>query len=304
MLNYKKDDFLARWLAGEISDKEKEAFEKSEDYLAFKDILNGVDRFDQLTFDTEKNLIAQKAYNLTYQDKKSKIISLKQWMYAAAALILIIISVRVFIPKHTTITTDMAQKETFTLPDKSQVVLNADSSIKYLSDSFLETRELTLEGQAYFKVAKGSKFTVKTENGKISVLGTEFDVYTRAKRLEVQCFEGKVRVADKTDEVILTKGKAVKSSSTKDLMIFDIQAQKPSWLDGITQFKETSLKDVISELERQFNVTIKSKDIDVQRKFTGFFAHKDIKKALQTCFDPMNINYTFINDNTIELRNK
>ena len=164
MSDYKKDNnFLARWLAGEITEEEKKVFEKSEDYLAYKDILNGVERFDQPTFDTIKNLIKQKEYNKTYQEKKTKVVSFKPWLYAAAAILLVIVSIRVFSPNRTVVTTQMAQTQTLTLPDNSEVVLNAKSSITYDTESFLEKRELTLKGQAYFKVAKGSKFVVKTK---------------------------------------------------------------------------------------------------------------------------------------------
>ncbi|SHI78854.1 FecR family protein [Aquimarina spongiae] len=305
MSDYKKDNnFLARWLAGEITEEEKKVFEKSKDYLAYKDILNGVERFDQPTFDTIQNLIKQKEYNKTYQEKKTKVISFKPWLYAAAAILLVIVSIRVFNPNQTVVTTEMAQTQTLKLPDNSEVVLNAESSISYEAESFLEKRELTLKGQAYFKVAKGSKFVVKTKNGDIAVLGTQFDVFSRTQKLEVHCFEGKVQVSQQKEQVILTRGKAVKSTPAQKLLLFDIQNQNPSWVNGITHFKEVQLKEVISELERQFDVKIKPGNIDSQRMFTGFFDHQDIKKALQTCFEPMNINYTFTNDNTIELRNK
>ncbi len=304
MLDYRDNNFLARWLSGEISEEEKQRFEKTDDYLAFKDILNATDKFEKPVFDIEKNLIEQKKFNQVYKEKKPRVIALKPWIYAAAAIVIVLISVKIFTPKSTIIFTEMAQIQTITLPDNSVVSLNANSSIEYDKKNFSEQRQLKLKGQAFFKVAKGSKFTVITENGDISVLGTQFDVFSRIKKLEVHCYEGKVLVANQNDKAILVRGKAVKSNANQKMLLFDIQNQNPSWIDGISSFKEVELQEVINELEIQFDIKIKSKNINTKRLFTGFFDHNDINKALQTCFEPMNINYTFINNKTIELQNK
>ncbi len=300
-----KDDFLGKWLSGDLSNEERKAFEESEDYLAYKDILRGVERLDRPIFDIEKGLAAQKIYNASYKDTKtSKVIKLRTWLYSAAAVILVIIGLRTLFFQDVTIRTEMAQTQVITLPDHSVVTLNADSSLKYDKDSFMENRVLQLKGEAFFDVQKGSTFIVNTKNGDITVLGTEFDVYSRDRTLEVHCFEGKVSVSKDSNEVILTQGKGAKSNEKEHLSVFEVANLKPDWLHGKSSFYKVPLEQLIKELERQYNIKIYTGNVDVKRVFTGFFKHDNLAIALRTSFDPMNISYTFEGENSIALKNK
>ncbi len=300
-----KDNFLGKWLSGDLSNEEHKAFENSKDYLAYKDILKGVERFERPVFDIEKGLKEQKIYNVSYKaSKTSKKIALRIWMYSAAAVVLIIIGLKTMFFQDITIRTKMAQIQTVTLPDNSVVTLNAGSSLTYDKDSFIEDRELRLNGEAFFDVSNGSTFTVSTKNGKITVLGTEFDVYSRNQKLEVHCFEGKVSVEKDDNKVILTQGKGTKYNENDSLSLFEVTKPKPDWLDGKSYFHEVPLEQLIKELERQYDIKINVGSVDVKRIFTGFFNHDDLETALRTSFNPMNISYTFEGEKIIVLRNK
>ncbi len=303
--DFNENDFLGKWLSGDISNEDRKAFENSEDYTAYKDILRGVERLDRPVFDVEKGLKEQKIYNTSYKKAKiSKVFKIRTWVYSAAAVVLALIALRIVFFQDVTIRTKMAQTQVITLPDHSVVTLNADSSLEYDKNSFLERRELFLKGEAFFNVHKGSSFTVTTKNGEITVLGTAFDVYSRDRTLEVHCFEGKVSVKNEINEVILTPGKRTKSNQKERLTIFNVSYSKPDWLDGKSSFFEVPLERLIKELERQYNIKIHTGDIDVKRVFTGFFRHTNLKVALSTSFDPMNISYTFEGDSIIVLKNK
>ncbi len=303
--NINEDGFLGKWISGELSNKDQKAFEASEDYLAYKDILNGVERLKRPVFDIEKGLKAQKIYNMSYQEKKrSRIIRLRTWIYSAAAVFLLCIGLKMVLFKKVAIHTKMAQTQVITLPDNSIVTLNAGSSLRYHKSSFMKNRVLHLKGEAFFDVHKGSTFTVNTQNGDITVLGTEFNVYSRDLILQVHCFEGRVKVNKESNEVILTQGKGVQSTNKQDFSIFDFSNSQPDWLYGKSSFLEVPLEHLIKELERQYDVKIRIGNVDVNRIFTGFFKHNDLKVALRTSFDPMNINYTFENEKTIVLSNK
>ncbi len=300
-----EDGFLGKWLSGTLSSEDQKAFESSEDYLAYKDILNGVERLNRPAFDVEKGLKAQKIYNVSYQEKKkAKVIRLRTWMYSTAAIFLVCIGLKMLLFKDITIQTEIAETQVITLPDNSIVSLNAGSSLRYHKNSFMKNRVLHLKGEAFFDVSKGSSFTVTTENGEITVLGTEFNVYSRDQILQVQCFEGRVKVNKEANEVILTQGKGVKSINKQDFSIFDFSNSQPDWLSGKSSFIEVPLEQLIKELERQYDVKIQTGNVDVNRIFTGFFKHNDLKIALRTSFDPMNINYTFENEKSIVLSNK
>ncbi|GAA0730976.1 FecR domain-containing protein [Aquimarina litoralis] len=306
-MNKNDDNFLGRWLANDLSEKEKKEFEHTPEYLAYKDILKGVDKFERPVFDIEVNLQKQKEYNQTYTEstsKSSKVIKLRPWLYAAAAVFLVLIGLRTVFFNTTTINTSYAETKTWTLPDNSIVTLNAKSTIEYNDRSFKNDRTIMLDGEAFFDVAKGSQFTVKTKNGEIKVLGTEFNVYSRNTTIEVQCYEGKVSVNNGKNEAILTPGKGVTSKDSNTLNSVKIKESKPGWMQQKSTFNQVSLGRLIAELERQYDITIEKGDVDTNRLFSGFFTHTDLTTALKTCFEPMNINYIFKSSKTIELKNK
>ena len=266
--------------------------------------MRGVKRLEKPVFDVEKQLEEQKKYNATLQHNKKQKFS-TTWMYSAAALILLLIGIKFFFfPYTTTIHTEKGQNTVVTLPDHSKVMLNADSSLEYNKKSFAEDKVVELHGEAFFDVEKGASFIVNTANGNITVLGTEFNVYSRNKSLEVHCFEGKVSVQKGNDKVMLTAGKGTKYHETKEFSIFEISDKKSSWLDGKSRFSEVPLERVIQELERQYIIKIDADHVDVKRIFTGFFVHNNLEIALKTSFDPMDIDYTFEGKKTIVLQNK
>ncbi|WP_298544676.1 FecR domain-containing protein [uncultured Aquimarina sp.] len=304
--NMDKDNFLGRWLAGDISDEEKKEFENSSDYLAYKDILRNAEKFERPVFDVEKGLKDQKEFNKTYKNSpEKKVLKLRPWWYAAAAAILVLFGLRTVFFSSTELHTEIAETKTLTLPDNSLVTLNADSSIKYNKKSFTENRSIHLKGEAFFDVAKGSSFIVKTKNGDVTVLGTQFNVYSRNKLMEVDCFEGKVQVTNSQQTVILTPGKGVKSTIEGTLEPEEVNESKPGWMSGKSTFSQVTLQRLIGELERQYDIQITTNpNVDLNRVFSGFFVHNDLDKALQTCFDPMNISYIFKNSKNIELKTK
>ena len=296
---------LDKWLSGTLTDAEKQAFEATEDYLAYKDILNGVAQLEPPVFDVEKGLAAQKIYNRTYKIPKTpKGITRRVWGYCAAAVILVLIGANALWFKAVNVHTAMGQTQTVTLPDQSVVTLNADSHLSYTKRTFLKNRTLHLKGEAFFKVAKGASFTVHTSTGIISVLGTAFNVYSREKTLETQCFEGKVRVQKGANTVILTAGKGTSSHDNAGLVAFGISNLKPNWLEGKSSFVEVPLSRLIKELERQYDIEIRTEQINLNRVFTGVFTHDNLKAALITSFAPMNITYTFETKSRIVLKDK
>ncbi|MBW1295314.1 FecR family protein [Aquimarina litoralis] len=306
-MNKNDDNFLGRWLANDLSEKEKKDFENTPEYLAYKDILKGVEKFERPEFDIEGNLQKQKEYNNIYTSAKpatAKVIKLRTWLYTAAAVVVILIGLRTVFFNTTTINTELAETKTWTLPDNSIVTLNAESSIEYDDRSFTKDRSIILEGEAFFDVAKGSQFTVRTKNGNIKVLGTQFNVYSRNTTIEVQCYEGKVSVSNQKNDVILTPGKGVIASDNNKLNSVEIKDSKPSWMQQKSTFHQVSLNRLIEELERQYDITIEKGNVDTNRLFSGFFIHTDLSIALKTCFEPMNIDYKIKSSKTIELKNK
>ena len=153
----------------------------------------------------------------------------------------------------------------------------------------------------FFKVAKGSKFSVITKEGRVTVLGTQFNVKQRDNYFEVICFEGSVGVDYKEKSVVLKPGYSFLiidgNLYAKDL---DIRLE-PSWVDNESYFNSLPYKTVLSELERQYRISIETNNIDLAQLFTGTFKHDDLELALKSVTLPLNLKYQIKNDTTIVL---
>jgi ferric-dicitrate binding protein FerR (iron transport regulator) len=292
------DTFLARWLNNDISEEEKIRFERSSEYQDYIKIIASADQLEAPAFDKNSLLVKIKA---TKETKTRKLIP--SWMYAAAAAVILIVGFAyVYVTAGETFETSYGNQLTVLLPDGSEAILNSKSSVTFDTDSWEENRTIALTGEAFFKVQKGEKFTVTTNLGSVEVLGTQFNVRTAEELFEVKCTEGKVKVAASNQETaILTAGKAFSELDGKTTAWnFDIKDE--TWREGESNFREIPLKYVISAIENQYEITFKYDNIDIAQRFTGSFSHKNLKLALRTVFVPMEISYTFKDENTVILK--
>ena len=297
--NFNDDTFLARWLSNKLSDEELKLFEQSEDFETYKKIAHTSRLLKKPDFN-EHDAFQSFLQNRTKKKKKT---FQSSWVYLFAASVAILIGIFIFTPSETKYESKLGEQLTFNLPDGSKVELNAKSKISFNGKTWDENRNLNLKGEAYFKVIEGSKFTVQTEKGIVSVLGTEFNVNSRENYFDVQCFEGRVRVETKIDTLILMAGDAIRlTGDTKEN--YTISHQLPLWNYNESNFENLALKQVILELERQYLIRFNSDNIDSNKRFTGSFCHDNLKIALKTVFDPMGINYKIDSQNQLILSKK
>jgi len=297
---YTTDDFLAKWSSGDLSEKQKEAFRQTDDYKYYAAILEGTDLLEVPAFDKNKN------FNRVQQKMAAdtKVVQLfPKWAYAVAASVVMLIGYLFLINQNTNYETGYGKQLAITLPGQSEVILNADSSLEYNQKDWETERTLVLEGEAYFKVKKGATFTVQTDQGSVTVLGTQFTVNAVNSIFEAVCFEGKVRVEKNGQSEVITKGKAVRFIDGK-FESWSLNTDAPSWLQEESSFTNAPLNQVIMALEKQFDIQINAAALDDKLRFTGSFTHTDLNKALRTVFEPLEIKYTFKNENTIVLLNQ
>lgn len=269
---------LAKWLAGEMTEKELQSFQNTPEYATYTKIASYSSQLKAPDFDA--NLLYE---NILNQKKSTpKVISFYQSKWIRIAAILVILLGLAFTFKTTVTSTEIAQngqKTSFSLPDNSQIVLNSSSQIHYKKWNWDNNRILDLEGEAYFKVAHGKKFQVNTNLGTVTVLGTQFNVKARKKRFDVTCYEGRVKVNYDNKEVIITKGTSV----TFDNEYFDrknITIQKPEWTNNQIVFQKENLQIIIDELQRQYSCEIVLNCRDNTQLFSGTLPTNDIKTAL------------------------
>lgn len=302
MMEDKHDDtFLARWLSGDLSEAEKIRFENADEYQDYVNIIEGTNKLEAPSFD-KQGLFAK--IKDTKETKVRRLVP--SWLYTAAAVVLLVVGLTYIYaptgPSEETYQTAFGTQMPVDLPDGSQAILNAKSSITFNNDTWDENRTVSLTGEAYFKVKKGEKFTVTTNGGTVAVLGTQFNVRSASDLFEVKCTEGKVQVTSVTNEsAILTTGKAFSELSGKTSK-WDFNINDETWKEGESNFREIPLKYVIEAIQNQYGVTFEYNTVDANQDFTGTFSHENLNIALRTVFVPMEISYTFKDKNTIILK--
>ncbi|WP_346237383.1 FecR family protein [Niabella insulamsoli] len=197
--------------------------------------------------------------------------------------------------------TQKGSKSKLILPDGTTVILNADSKISYSKNFNKPSRNVRLTGEAYFDVAHnaGRPFIVHTSKADIKVLGTRFNVrdYPGEERLETSLIKGKVEVSvegSKTftlkpsDKLIIDKS-LMESAETKDKAFqlapvtqIDSLVAETSWISNKMVYSNKAFSEIIKDLERQFDVTIRMNNPAVEKyRYTGSFEENNIEDILQ-----------------------
>ncbi|WMI64365.1 FecR family protein [Aestuariibaculum sp. YM273] len=293
-----REQLISKWLNNELKDQELEAFKKLEDYNDLIQLNQALQTFKSEEYDTAEAL--DQVLN-TINSSKKETGSWTKHMVRIAAVLAICFSLYYYTTLDTTYTTDISEKTYIELPDQSTVNLNAKSTLVFNKSDWKKEREVNLSGEAFFKVAKGSSFHVKTKTGIVTVYGTQFNVKQREQFFEVICYEGLVGVTYNSQETklkpgdrfLILDGKFIANEKEKNL--------EPSWLNDESTFKSLPYKQVITEFERQYGVTINLVNIDENQLFTGSFTHTNLDVALKSITVPLHINYSKTND-TITLK--
>jgi len=299
----KKNHLLAKWLNNDLSADELAEFEASPDFEKYQKIKNYTNHLavaDDLDDDTMLTNI------LKQQKAVPKTVPLyKKWAFRAAAIFVLALGIT-FAVKMTmqeTETAALGEKTSFLLPDHSEVVLNSGSQIKYKKWNWDTHRHLELQGEAYFKVAKGRRFEVLTRLGKVAVLGTQFNVKTRKNRFDVVCYEGRVKVNYANEQILLTHGQGVSFENGKQLKI-TINSVKPEWMENQISFYKENIKTILDEVERQYNINIELKSKDTTSLFTGKLPAKNLETALQIISTTYDLKIQKVSKNKIIIDEK
>lgn len=280
-----KDDVtLARWLNNEMDAQELKAFEASPEFATYQRIR---EYSAQLTApEADMDSLYQSISRNRNRQQEPKVRRLNPWLPRIAAVLVILLGGTFFLytTKTTTEVAGLGERKQFLLPDNSEVVLNSGSEAEFKTWNWNGNRRVELEGEAYFKVAKGEKFDVVTPMGTVTVVGTQFNVKAREGRFDVTCFEGKVKVADRNESILLTPGKSITFINGKLTQLPNPEDMQPGWITYETKFAAEKLQNVIKEMERQYRVDIELKASlkDGGKKFTGTLPMNNIDSALIT----------------------
>ena len=295
----KNEKEILKWFNNELSSQEIEDLKQSEDLHTLEKIAHYASQLQAPTIDAQAALEAFKVRNHSKTKTKIRTLNFKAFYKVAAVVaVLLTSSYFLFFNNTTSYETQIAQTKSVTLPDNSEVILNAASKLSFNEKKWADKRALTLEGEAFFKVQKGQTFSVNTTAGIITVLGTQFNVKERKNYFEVNCYEGLVSVTYNNETIKLPPGKIFRVINGNIENVEDFNAQNPSWILQESSFNKIPLNQVIAELQRQYDIQIKVEGVDTSKLFTGSFTHTDKEIALQAVTIPLKLSYK-IKGNTI-----
>lgn len=229
---------------------------------------------------------------------KGKIWSLniRKWSMAASITLFVSLSILASLRFYTkTVSCLPGKTEIATLPDGSTVQLNAQSTLSFHPLWWKINRAVNLEGEGFFKVKKGEKFTVVSTYGTTSVMGTSFNIFSRDEDYEVTCLTGKVKVVSlkNNEEIMITPNQMVKlENSGKINANLSVDASLAiDWTKGKFVFTRVPLHKVLSEIARRYDVKI-SQPENLDQLYTGNFKQEaQVEDVLAYVCKPNNIEY-------------
>jgi len=258
-----------------------------------------------------------------------------RWIIGIAASLIIFLTAGYFFsrsaapvpePNHPiakNIATDKGSRTRTLLPDGSTVWLNAGSTLKFINDFEGKTREVELNGEAFFDVVKmpNRPFIVHSKDINIRVLGTSFNVrsYDDDSKLEATLFRGKIEVTRNNDPhsapIIMRPNEKISidrepaspasknkkdSFSIKELAKVQTIDSLPSqdkyletgWVYNRLEFRGDSFLELSKKLERWYNINISFEDEAVQSlRFNGSFENETAAEVFRALKIAIPFNY-------------
>jgi len=269
----KIEELLREYLSGNPSVEGKKLYQQW--YDSFQDdpaILESLEKEKVKTelFEMIKNKISTEEKGFKQPDEyipaAGRNPNRRTWLRVAAAIVVLIAVSFLFNlflqPKEIVHKTAFGERLNFTLPDGTEVDLNAHSTLKYFSDN---PRKVQLQGEAFFRVKKkpesGAKFLVVTDELTVEVLGTVFNVNSRDELTQVVLEEGKVVLKMNNGiQKEMKPGNLVSFSSKMNKVVEEKQTVRvelhTSWKDGTLIFDNLPLRKAMQKIEETYGLKV------------------------------------------------
>ena len=226
----------------------------------------------------------------------------------------------------------LGAKSIVTLSDGTKVWLNAGSKLRYPVNFLAKSREVYLEGEAFFDVAKmkSKLFVVKTFNLNIKVYGTQFNVksYPEENQIQTTLVKGSVAIESTTEKNTIylkpnqtvtyyksipkkssaEKPKPEVASKNKKIDVADKVVMIPeidplpitSWKDSLWIIDGEELDHLAVKLERRFNVRISFQSESLKKyRFSGTLKEETFEQVLKIIRLSAPIQYSIENNNVV-----
>ena len=183
------------------------------------------------------------------------------------------------------IETPFGGKYQINLPDGSKVWLNSASSLRFPALFSGNSREVELNGEAYFDVAKNPNkpFKVITKDQIVEVLGTQFNInsYSDEETFKTTLIEGSVKIIYKDRVVLLSPGQQFQPNLKSSKVIEADTEEVTAWKNGYFLFKDEDIQSIMRKVSRWYNVEVNYSGIIPDVGFGGNISRsKDINEVL------------------------
>ncbi len=246
--------------------------------------------------------------------RRTKVISMLSSWRVAASIVVFVISAAILYylistPEMTEVYAEEANIEHL-LPDGSVVTLYKGSKIGYAASFVKEERNVTLEGEANFNVQHDKKhpFIVSGNNLRIMVLGTEFNVNTKAGdgEMNVVLETGTVSLffkGNESENLILKPGEAAFVNTEEKSMQKSVNTNPNynAWLTGNIVFNNTALEEVEEILEKVYHVEIVMDENLKDCTLTATFEKQSFDQVINVISETLGIKDSRSKDNIIYL---
>jgi transmembrane sensor len=202
------------------------------------------------------------------------------------------------------------QKSTIHLSDGTVVWLNAESTLSYAKPFKKDLREVTLNGEAYFEVARDANrpFVVHIQGTQVHALGTAFNIssFNKDAKKVIALTEGKIRIIHGDVSQVLNSGwiaeidKNLNQIESYEGNVFDAIA----WTKNILLYKNASGKEIFARLQSWYGIHIKIEGKpDKALKFTGSFNNEYLKNVLENLVVEDKMSYEIDGENVLIIFN-
>jgi ferric-dicitrate binding protein FerR (iron transport regulator) len=220
------------------------------------------------------------------KEKKGKVRSLSMYWLAAAAVVTALLFggwIWMQQPARESGVNWIAKTgfDTLLLPDGTMVLGNGNATVRYKDDFNEANRELQLSGNAFFSVHRDTTlpFSVSFDEGKVTVLGTQFFIDQDQKGFVVKVTEGKVKaqLLHQKGETILTRGKkATFTIADNRFLVEDFAAAV------MLKYNNTALQTIVKDLMLAKGIRIYTDEQLAGMKLTVDFTQSSTEEIVQT----------------------
>lgn len=188
---------------------------------------------------------------------------------------------------YNTVATPRGGQYQLTLPDGSQVWLNAASSLRFPVAFAGAERRVELTGEAYFEVAKDARhpFKVAARGAEVTVLGTHFDVqaYPDEPALAATLLEGAVRLRQGAQQVLLRPGQQGRPQPDGTVQVREVDVQHAvAWKNGYFIFTDEPIEGIMRQVARWYDVDVQYQGALTDKDFNGKISrYKDAAAVLR-----------------------